>query len=1208
MARSSSSLLDSLEAEAGGGEADTEGPGPSLMKAPATTAAHPGDSVPGGDGVPRSDGVLPGSKVRPGDGVPRGSKKRHVRSFEPSVEGTPKKGRPVNHMQKTCLLCGAGDQDEDPTQVDYENTKAAGKGDGRDGTGKLAIRWLYPRVEGMAQGNFCYYCGKTVELGYPDTPAKNVKEKVVASGADRATFFQRRNILVEHVAKNGSFKDLKDVVVSVSSEQSTGQSYTHRGRLVSVRKYKQKTGRAPTASQVISATSRSGKRKDVVKVYDHEDSSSWSFSDKEDTKVTLKRELDSGNVVLKEGQAEDQFEAAVAAQGVVNSKGGHATFSEMAALEAQKAGAVPVKTPADQSGGKTSAQSAREEALSAQEARDRAAEEWETMSRATGLLQGRVSKTKTNYAKAKALPKGKKVAGPAETHKKAVRAFIEATKALQDTIAGESSLQGLLRHEDALKTAVGEAKGKADLAVQLDMQEELEPSRELSDFAVNAREAQRAWKAYGHSQTDKNRAKFVEAWRAFKPWLPPDCGLCMAAAQDLMKGVVMDAVQAAIQGTGNWEAAGRACSEEGLRTEYNLTDLSQLKTVQKAQVVTIFKQVVRALHKDRQALYDAWGQILEGTGAVLDRDFEDLVAAFHVVFSVDVATVSNDAATVSGVEKAVEHLGGAADDSFVKHVSAVASRILRPVFEQVRGRTGAAKKEAKGTTFSEKCHQAKVAACKSTESDWAKISQEMAGWRRLSAEAAAATGEATETAFSDLQAAWDSLWLRFFQPTLEQLAKQGSTPSGCCDSVQHMQEFVVQTQSWLDARGLSRVAPAPGPDPVVTWVRTAHAFASAGVALAKCGCGIVEPTPEQTALLGDLGMAMRVLKKMPLGEVACPSLATAVEAWGKEAQRLGEKGVQELVEELLEKWLLPPDHEQFLPEGGTQAVVDLTGETAAVSEACELAGLSGHVLWVQLGGHMHQARAQALKAKKSVVDGGDGTEKLAQAIDEALEAENPEEAIARVMPGLKGAEVPLRCDKDLGKCLQNVEEELDRAAAIVKQSEKRLSFGLDDDLTKQAGGSASLRGVERGRRELQELRATVSSKFTAGLQAFVELASSKLLPDFENVCAGPCPEKEDMAKLGTEPTVPLVPALAPKLKAYMEAAALCGADTGVAEAVHKRMRVYLGVAHVADLLYGKSSEAQQPTPEVCAATVRKLKSLGIWGDMPRAMQGALAKT
>ena len=186
MVRSSSSLLESLEADDG---AESKGP----RKPCSGDGVPPGDGARSSDGAPTGDGVPPGDGVPASDGVRTGSRKRHVRSFEPSTPDTPKKGRPVCKSQKTCQLCGAGDQDEDPTQVDYENTKAVRSG---DGPRKLAIRWLYPRVEGMAQGKFCYYCGKTAELAYPASPLKSIKERVSTNEAERRTFFQRRNALV----------------------------------------------------------------------------------------------------------------------------------------------------------------------------------------------------------------------------------------------------------------------------------------------------------------------------------------------------------------------------------------------------------------------------------------------------------------------------------------------------------------------------------------------------------------------------------------------------------------------------------------------------------------------------------------------------------------------------------------------------------------------------------------------------------------------------------------------------------------------------------------------------------------------------------------------------------------------------------------------------------------------------------------------------
>ena len=134
------------------------------------------------------------------------------------------------------------------------------------------------------------------------------------------------------------------------------------------------------------------------------------------------------------------------------------------------------------------------------------------------------------------------------------------------------------------------------------------------------------------------------------------------------------------------------------------------------------------------------------------------------------------------------------------------------------------------------------------------------------------------------------------------------------------------------------------------------------------------------------------------------------------------------------RWLLPPDAAEFWPKEAPKELVDLAGETAAASAACEMAGLGGQALRVQFGGRGRQARAQALKAKGCIVDDGDGTKKLSQAIDEALEEDNPDAAMARAM----AATAPFRRDKDLGKWLKNAEEELGQTAAIAERSDTPL--------------------------------------------------------------------------------------------------------------------------------------------------------------------------
>ena len=116
----------------------------------------------------------------------------------------------------------------------------------------------------------------------------------------------------------------------------------------------------------------------------------------------------------------------------------------------------------------------------------------------------------------------------------------------------------------------------------------------------------------------------------------------------------------------------------------------QVQKLQKAHATHILKLVVRIFHADTEALCEAWGQVLEGVGAILDKAFDDAAGAFHVAFSVDVASVSGDEESKMDtlMKKAVEFLCDAAEDAFVKHVSAVASRILRPLFQEVRGRQG----------------------------------------------------------------------------------------------------------------------------------------------------------------------------------------------------------------------------------------------------------------------------------------------------------------------------------------------------------------------------------------------------------------------------------------------------------------------------------------------------------------------------------------
>ena len=116
---------------------------------------------------------------------------------------------------------------------------------------------------------------------------------------------------------------------------------------------------------------------------------------------------------------------------------------------------------------------------------------------------------------------------------------------------------------------------------------------------------------------------------------------------------------------------------------------------------------------------------------------------------------------------AAEHLSIASKDPFVKHVSAVASRFLRPVFHEVQQQRGKGKLQDTFASLQAKCVDAKMVAASKTQTTWEEVNQEMAVWRRLSVEVAAVEqGETRAQALSELCEAWDSVWLRVFHPAL----------------------------------------------------------------------------------------------------------------------------------------------------------------------------------------------------------------------------------------------------------------------------------------------------------------------------------------------------------------------------------------------------------------------------------------------------------
>ena len=252
------------------------------------------------------EGSGPAKRDTSGDGVPTAPSNtwraaRHTRSMK-SREGLTQ-GRPPSTEVKTCHLCGASEGDDDPVQLPYGLM-------GNKEEQTIKIRWKYPRVNGAVRGNFCWYCVKAAELKCPNDSLSSVKERVDLNMNDaKKKFFNWRKKVVESVIETGTWST-KNVKESVMVEESASLHSSHRGRLVSVRKFKKETGQTPAPGSVITKRSRTGKMKDMVKVYDHCDSSSWSFTDSDAEVVKKQRVVDDGSIVVDEEQMQAQYDSA----------------------------------------------------------------------------------------------------------------------------------------------------------------------------------------------------------------------------------------------------------------------------------------------------------------------------------------------------------------------------------------------------------------------------------------------------------------------------------------------------------------------------------------------------------------------------------------------------------------------------------------------------------------------------------------------------------------------------------------------------------------------------------------------------------------------------------------------------------------------------------------------------------------------------------
>ena len=242
---------------------------------------------------------------------PSDTSRKHVRGSS-SEQGTGSAGaamgRPREVAPRPCYLCLTPEDADDPIQLPQKDQA----GDGVPAGTRLKIKWAYPRVKGMAQGNYCWYCQRTAQAAFPGLALKELSDRVAdPRSAERKHFHTCRTRLLEVLAEKGSWSAVaSNTAAMVVVEETSGSRSKHRGRLVSVRKFKKKeTGDMPDNSHIVAKRTRAGKLKDMVKVFAHSDSSSWSFEDSDVEAVTKQQTVDDGALIIDDAQMSKQFES-----------------------------------------------------------------------------------------------------------------------------------------------------------------------------------------------------------------------------------------------------------------------------------------------------------------------------------------------------------------------------------------------------------------------------------------------------------------------------------------------------------------------------------------------------------------------------------------------------------------------------------------------------------------------------------------------------------------------------------------------------------------------------------------------------------------------------------------------------------------------------------------------------------------------------------
>jgi hypothetical protein len=144
------------------------------------------------------------------------------------------RGRPKSSGPKLCHLCKSESNSQDPVQP----------GSSSDRSIICTLKWAYPPVDGIPQGNYCWYCSKTVECKYVGQGLTHVKKLVDENDTEKTTFFEYRNKVIMMAIEHGGHLTPSMVATDdVMHYETESMHHKRHGKCMSVRKFQKKFGK-----------------------------------------------------------------------------------------------------------------------------------------------------------------------------------------------------------------------------------------------------------------------------------------------------------------------------------------------------------------------------------------------------------------------------------------------------------------------------------------------------------------------------------------------------------------------------------------------------------------------------------------------------------------------------------------------------------------------------------------------------------------------------------------------------------------------------------------------------------------------------------------------------------------------------------------------------------------------------------------------------